>query len=188
MSRSKSWQRSDRKIAQGSMSGSFKFTGGAELAAKLWGMTDKAAINVMRGATLVGAGVIRDRARSLAPILAEEELAKRDPTKLRAFLSRKKIASLISKGRSASRANLRALRGLLRRSIMSGRGRGTKDKVVAIIGLLPVAYYGRFVEFGTRKMGAHPFMRPAMDLERENAVNKMIEYSAGRIQDEANRA
>lgn len=170
------------------MSSSFKFTGGAELAAKLSGMTDKAATNVMRGATLAGAGVIRDRARTLAPILAEEELAKRDPTKLRAFLSRKKILSLVSKGRSATDANVRAIRGLLRRSIVSGRGRGTRDKVVAIVGLLPVAYYGRFVEFGTRKMGAHPFMRPAFDLEQERAVDAMVQYAQGRIEDEANRA
>ena len=167
------------------MAGEIKITGGAQLAARLSTLPDRVANNVMRGATLAGASVIRDRARVLAPILAEEELARRDPTKLRAFLTRKKIASLLGRGGDAARANLKKIRGFLRRNILSSRGRGTQDKVVAITGITKAAYYGHFLEFGTRKMRAHPFMRPAFDQSREAAVDAMVEYAKGRVEEEA---
>jgi len=65
------------------MTGDLTIKGGAELAASLGTLSDRIANNVMRGAVLAGASVIRDRARVLAPILAEEELATRNPSKLR---------------------------------------------------------------------------------------------------------
>jgi len=36
-------------------------------------------------------------------------------------------------------------------------------------------FYGRFQEFGTSKMAAHPFMRPAYDEAGEDVLNKVID-------------
>ncbi len=43
------------------------------------------------------------------------------------------------------------------------------------------AFYGRFVEFGTVKMAARPFLRPAFDGGKEEAVTAMREQLAARI-------
>jgi len=37
--------------------------------------------------------------------------------------------------------------------------------------------YGRFVEYGTNDTGAHPFMRPAADGERERLPNRLREMA-----------
>ena len=36
-------------------------------------------------------------------------------------------------------------------------------------------FYWRFLEFGTAKMAAKPFMRPAMDASQQEAVDKFVE-------------
>lgn len=41
-------------------------------------------------------------------------------------------------------------------------------------------FYGRFLEFGTAKMAARPFMRPAFDTEKENVLRAFaIELEKG---------
>lgn len=37
------------------------------------------------------------------------------------------------------------------------------------------AWYGRFIEFGTSKMAARPFLRPAFDTTKERAVVAIVE-------------
>lgn len=46
------------------------------------------------------------------------------------------------------------------------------------------AFYGYFVEHGTSKMAAHPFLRPGFDAKRQEAVTEMI----GVIQQKAKEA
>jgi HK97 gp10 family phage protein len=48
--------------------------------------------------------------------------------------------------------------GTLRRSIASVFSNGGLTGVVG-----PSVFYGKFIEFGTRRMGARPFMRPAAE-------------------------
>lgn len=36
-------------------------------------------------------------------------------------------------------------------------------------------FYWRFLEFGTENMAAKPFMRPAMDSQQQQAINKFVE-------------
>lgn len=43
------------------------------------------------------------------------------------------------------------------------------EKGTAVIAF--AAFYAGFQELGTRRMAAHPFLRPAFDTERENATN-----------------
>lgn len=48
------------------------------------------------------------------------------------------------------------------------RPTGNKKKGISV-------FYGRFQEFGTSKMAAHPFMRPAYDEAGENVLNAVID-------------
>lgn len=43
------------------------------------------------------------------------------------------------------------------------------------------AFYGRFVEFGTSKMAAKPFLRPAYDAARAKAVKAVQERMAAEV-------
>lgn len=43
------------------------------------------------------------------------------------------------------------------------------------------AFYGRFVEFGTSKMAAQPFLRPAYDAARAKAVKAVQERMAAEL-------
>ncbi len=47
------------------------------------------------------------------------------------------------------------------------------------------AYYWRWVEFGTVKMAARPFMRPAFEAQKEAAVQEIARVLAERIAQEA---
>ncbi|MFO7905802.1 MAG: HK97 gp10 family phage protein [Pirellulaceae bacterium] len=79
--------------------------------------------------------------------------------------------------------------GFLRDSIkIKTKKRG--NKITAIIGFVEDAYYGRFLELGTKNMAAQPFLRPAIDENQRQAVDaakmrmrKRIELQArkGRI-------
>ena len=46
------------------------------------------------------------------------------------------------------------------------------------------AYYCRWVEFGTVKMSARPFMRPAFETQKEAAVQEIARVLAERIKQE----
>ena len=49
------------------------------------------------------------------------------------------------------------------------------------------AFYGRFVEFGTAKMAARPFLRPALDNNKQAVIDAMKARLKQRI-DKANKA
>lgn len=140
-------------------SGSFTFKGGKELEANLKTLPGRVAVNVMVGATFAGAKVIRARARQLVPIL---DLSKwggpHEP-------------------------------GALLAGIFAGRTKSRdRNTVGAIVGIGRDVWWGRFVEFGTRRSRPYPFMRPAADETKEDAVAAVIEYGGKRIEKEAAKA
>jgi HK97 gp10 family phage protein len=49
------------------------------------------------------------------------------------------------------------------------------------------AWYWRFVEFGTRKMRARPFLRPALEAKRREAGQAMKDRLSERIEMEASK-
>lgn len=49
-------------------------------------------------------------------------------------------------------------------------------------------WYAHFVEFGTVKMSANPFMRPAMEQTQDESLNAAKEYIAKRIPEEIMRS
>ena len=83
--------------------------------------------------------------------------------------------------------------GHLRTCIVTKRGRGDLNTVVAILGITPAGFYGRFVEYGTaasphsgrhrahHATKAEPFMRPAADEEAGAAAQAVIDYASGRV-------
>ena len=152
--------------------------GATELSELLKAMPDRITTNVMRGAMLAGANVIRDRARELAPIASGHTPPGHEPGHLR---------KCIVSGRG---------RG----------GRGGRDTVTTLVGITKDGFYGRFVEFGTasnanttfghvRVKGARkgtairahhatkaePFMRKAADEEAAAAAQAIVDYASKRV-------
>lgn len=89
------------------------------------------------------------------------------------------MGALLIENEAKARVPVRT--GNLRRSIntqVEQRG----NVVVATIG--PSADYGVFIEFGTSRMGAQPYMRPALDLKRaeaNEAIRREVARSIGAV-------
>lgn len=96
----------------------------------------------LQQATLAGARVIRDSAAGRAPMRYFP------PGPMKAYKSSSKYR----------------LPGFLRASVKVWRlKKDAKGTVSYAVGARGLAFYGRFVEFGTRFVGARPFLRPALD-------------------------
>ena len=80
--------------------------------------------------------------------------------------------------------------GTLKKSIGVVKRR-SKDKNIIKFSIAPRnkkgGWYGFFVEFGTTKMHAHPFMRPAYEKEGENTIDTVREYMAKRVPKEISK-
>jgi HK97 gp10 family phage protein len=135
---------------------SFEIKGGAELEKRLKELPDKVAVNVMVGATFAGAKVILAAARKRVPIFDKE------------------------KGHSPHEP------GYLLANLKASRTRSRdRNTVGAKVGITFDAFYGHFIEFGTARSKAFPFMRPAADEAREEAVSALTTYAGRRIEQEA---
>lgn len=73
-----------------------------------------------------------------------------------------------------AKANAPVRTGLLKKSIRSKQLRFTENPAVGIF-VSGKAYYWRFLEEGTSKMAAAPFLRPAADSKHEEGVEKFKE-------------
>lgn len=129
---------------------SIKIEGLRELDQQLRSFGPRMAANALRAACNAGAQVIRKQAQSLAPLLTGR-------------LSRKAIyvrrAKELSTG--ASQSYVVAVR--------RGTKEAKKDRD---------AYYWWFIEFGTRKMAARPFLRPAFEAKKFEALDRVKEKLA----------
>jgi HK97 gp10 family phage protein len=109
----------------------------------------------LASANLAGAQVLREEARSRAPVRSEG-----GPMKV---------------GKNASKARLP---GFLRASIKAWRIKGSgKGSVTHGVGARGMAFYGKFLEFGTKYISPRPFLRPALDaayLRAIEAVGKVL--------------
>lgn len=89
------------------------------------------------------------------------------------------LAKVIKKGgkivRDAAKSNIESQglvkTGALRDSMKMRITEKDRSQVEATIG--PTKFYGRFHEFGTKKMKARPFLRPAFD-ENSDKVQEVI--------------
>jgi HK97 gp10 family phage protein len=142
----------------------FEVKGLKELNQTLQQLPVKLERNILRGAIRAGANVIVEDARRRAPVLS-------------VFDPRRVFGAL---AKSIRVRGVQSKNGVLVGGVFAGGvadvGRG-KEKVQAD------AFYARFVEYGTSKMAARPFLRPAIDSKTPAA----IDATAGYIRDRAER-
>lgn len=116
-------------------------------------LSDAVGENALRAAGAAGAALLRDEAK----------------VQLDSALS-----SATMKGDKPSSPT-----GKLRDNIIIKRleesAKGNESQTYIVTPRSKPAFYWRFLEFGTVKMPARPFMRPAFDAQREDALNKMRE-------------
>lgn len=140
----------------------------SELRAALRALPQRIARNALRGAVNAGASVIRAEARARAPVYTGE-VAKGHPPPgtLKRAIYQKQIAELSS---------------LMNQVFFVGVRHGKKYRNQGKKGdKSQDAYYWRFVEFGTSNMSARPFMRPAFEAKKRDAVEAIKIYLTERI-------
>lgn len=72
--------------------------------------------------------------------------------------------------------------GLMARSLVTHDRGIIGDTILFSVDLKGLAFYGRFVEFGTSRSRAYPFMRPAAENTAQEAVGVMAGTLAVEIQ------
>jgi HK97 gp10 family phage protein len=124
--------------------------------------------NVLRGAVNAGASVIRNEVRDNAPVYEGKPQASHAPAgALRRAVYQKQIREASS-----------WFKQVFYVSVRSGKSQQKKGLD---------AYYWRFVEFGTKKMAARPFLRPAFESKKYEAAEAIKQYLARRIPLEAEK-
>jgi HK97 gp10 family phage protein len=72
--------------------------------------------------------------------------------------------------------------GRLKRNIVKRREKAPPGlSASVVIGVRKEAFYWRFVEFGTSKLPARPFLRPAFDTQKEAAAGRIAAKLRERI-------
>jgi HK97 gp10 family phage protein len=71
--------------------------------------------------------------------------------------------------------------------ISGSRAATRRFRAAGNTGKMLTPYYWRFLEFGTSKMSAKPFMRPAFDVSSQQALSIITNKLADRIEKEAAR-
>lgn len=142
----------------------YKLTGFKELGDKLKEFGPRLARNGMRATAFAGAKVIRDAAKQSHPAfrtrtgtLEANIIVVRSRSGSNAYKETYKVT--VRQGKRQKYSNTRLNRRLRR----VGKKFAPEGK----------AYYGRFLEFGTSKMRAHPFLRPAFFNNVDNALTAM---------------
>ena len=121
-------------------------TGFAELRRALEELPDQIARKTLRKAVSSAAALVRDEAKSRAPV---------DTGEMRRDI-------MVKKGRGD---RFKAVYEVFVRSGKKSRLAGKRRNVQRD------SFYWRFVEFGTSKMAARPFMRPAFEAKKDAAID-----------------
>ncbi len=149
-----------------------RIEGLAELDRALRELPDRLARNGLRASVYAGASVIRAEARARAPKAAASLGPNHPPPgPLKRSVIMKHIRELSGAGRQTF--------FVLVRHGKKYRKQGKKQN------LSQDAWYWRFLEFGTRKMIARPFLRPALEAKRAEAVQAIKARLTERIELEA---
>ncbi len=142
-----------------------------ELQAALKELPERIARNVLRGSVNAGATVIRKEAQARAPVSSgPARKGQSPPGTLKRALYQKQIRELSSLVKQTFIVSVRKGKQY--------RNQGKKGN------LSQDAYYARFVEFGTAKMAARPFLRPAFEARKHDAVAAIKAYLERRIPEE----
>ena len=139
-----------------------------DLLANMKELPQRISRNVLRGSASAMASEVRVEARNKAPV-STGPVAKGHPPPgtLKRAIYQKQIRELSDAQRQVFFVGVRQGK---RYRKQGKRGDKSQD-----------AYYWRWVEFGTSKMAARPFLRPAFEVKKEAAVESMKQYMADRI-------
>ncbi len=82
--------------------------------------------------------------------------------------------------------------GNLKKSLVSIRRKGDKNTIQFSVtpskGKPNDGWYAHFLEFGTSKMAAQPFLRPAIESRQDEVLQTTKEYIANRLPNEVEKA
>ncbi|URJ84950.1 HK97 gp10 family phage protein [Pasteurella multocida] len=123
--------------------------------------SNRIAVKAMRK----GGAIVRDKARQNAPVLKENVSHRRAGTLRKAISTRTKVS------RGGKTHTYIWVKGLSIKQVLK-----FKDKTGKAGAYNPKdPFYWRFVEFGTSKMPAQPFLRPAFEQTKRQATKEIIE-------------
>jgi HK97 gp10 family phage protein len=149
----------------------------AQIRANMLELPKRVDRNLLNRGLLTGARLVRDDARARVPLLQVP-----DPRRVRGAIRRAIVAGRVRPEGYAAKVWVR-VRPLTRTQIMRFKRQSGKDSR----NNPNDPYYWAFVEFGTSKMGARPFMRPAFEGRKFEAVKKAIDVFRTGVQTEIAR-
>ena len=154
------------------MADTLQLTGFKELAAALREMPERVARNGLRAAVNAGATVIKKEAIAEAP---------KDTGAMQSNLYQKQVRERSGPMQQTFYVGVR--QGVAKYANTSkNRRAGTAGKAYKDAG---TTWYWRLVEFGTSKMAAQPFLRPAFESQKDAAVQAIGAKLDERIQKHA---
>jgi HK97 gp10 family phage protein len=133
------------------MAVSFKIEGGADLSRHLLELNDKLQKKILRAAVVAGAQVVKKRAKQIARSKGVEDTG--------ALI--RNIAGKVEKQRSPEYVQINIG---VRHGKPNPKAKRQDDP-----------FYWHMHEFGTSKMAARPFIRPAFEESKEEALGAMVE-------------
>lgn len=157
------------------MAESFRIEGLAQLNATLRALPERLEKNVVLGALRAAAQVIRKDAMSRVPVLQSPHQNRKPGTVRRAITVRR--------SRTAKNSVYVGVAGLSRKSIAAFKASGAQKGATNP----DDPYYWIFLEFGTAKMAARPFLRPAFEARKFEAIRRFEEYMKKRLVKEAQK-
>lgn len=156
---------------------SVKITGLKELGQTMEALGRKTKNKLGAKAMRKGGAIIRDQARANAPLLKEKV-----PHRKRGTLKKAIIASTKPQ-KDGSVRTIIFVRSLKTSKVLEFKGKTGKSGAMNPND----PFYWRFVEFGTSKMPAQPFLQPAFSAKKEQAAREVITTLRNDILQEAKR-
>lgn len=151
---------------------SVKVTGGAEIARRLEELAPRVGRNIIRNAMRQAATIWQDEMRRRAP----RGEAHGTPA---GFLADHLVTRL-----QVKQGGLGAIARVGPQKIDYPRRPSRRNQKGRTIDVRSVA---RWLEFGTRKIGARPFLRPSYESKKQEVLAKFVELARGVFQSEASR-
>lgn len=149
--------------------------GAREIAAAMRELPRRVDRKILNAGLLAGARLVRDEARAIAPVLKNPDPRWRPGTLKKAIQAATIAASrtpyageVIVRVRKLTQARIAKLK---RSAAKRGRSVNPIDP-----------YYWFWVEFGTAKMKAQPFMRPAFEAQKNRAVDAAMQVFRDKVQ------
>lgn len=162
---------------------SFKVEGLRELSQLMQKLPVEVARKHLVKGLKAGAKPVRDEAEARAPVLKEPDPRRRAGTLKRNI----RIATVRQTDHDAAvkvgvrKLGAKAITAFKFKQWKAGRG------IVGGAFNPDDPFYARFVEFGTSKMGAQPFLRPALYAQKETAIERMRQNLKPNVEAEARR-